>query len=82
MSQRKNSDPDLLTVGQVAKFLKIRPSTVRRWLTQGLPVERVDQRKIRIRRTTLVTALTAGVPLPIYERRTPPSWRVLHGGRS
>ena len=75
-------DPELLTIGQAARFLKVRTSTVRRWLTQGLPTERLNRRRIRIRRSVLLAVLTRRLAPPISERPLlPPTWRILRGGR-
>jgi hypothetical protein len=41
------ADAELLTVGQAAKFLKIRPTTLKRWLAQGLPTVRLGPGSVR-----------------------------------
>jgi excisionase family DNA binding protein len=75
-------DPELLTIGQAAKFLKIRPATVKRWLAQGFPTVRLGPRSVRLRRSALLAMLTSGLP---NQAPPPPAvpvgWRVLRGGR-
>jgi len=77
-----DEDTDLLTIGQAAKFLKIRPATIRRWVSQGLPTVRIGIRKVRIRRTILVAMLTrsalrtAGSPHSL-----PAGWHFIRGGQ-
>jgi excisionase family DNA binding protein len=59
-----NEDADLLTVGEVAKRLRVDDTTVRRWIKSGvleaisLPHSGVRQ-AYRIRRSTLETLLAA-----------------------
>jgi len=78
----RRRDPDLLTITQAAKFLKIRPATIKRWLAQGLPTERVGPRAVRLRCSTLIALLTNGLAVPTASPPAlPASWRLLWGGR-
>jgi excisionase family DNA binding protein len=64
-----NEEADLLTVGEVAKQLRVDDTTVRRWIKSGvleaisLPHSGIRQ-AYRIRRSTLETLLAAPPPLP------------------
>jgi excisionase family DNA binding protein len=52
-------DPDLLTMAEAAKLLKVSTVTLKRWLKQGLlPAYHVGPRAIRIRRADLAKVLT------------------------
>ncbi len=75
-------DRDLLTMTQAAKVLKIRPSTIKRWVAQGLPTMRIGPRKLRISRSLLLASLTRPPqPTRTTSSRLPPSWRLIVGGR-
>lgn len=62
-------EADLLTVGEVAKQLRVDDTTVRRWIKSGvleaisLPHSGIRQ-AYRIRRSTLEALLAAPIPLP------------------
>lgn len=64
-----NEEADLLTVGEVAKQLRVDDTTVRRWIKSGvleaisLPHSGIRQ-AYRIRRSTLEALLAAPPPLP------------------
>jgi excisionase family DNA binding protein len=52
-------DPDLLTMAEAAKLLKVSTVTLKRWLKQGrLPAYHAGPRAIRIRRADLAKVLT------------------------
>ena len=52
-------DPDLLTMTEAAKLLKVSTVTLKRWLKQGrLPAYHAGPRAIRIRRADLANVLT------------------------
>jgi len=78
-----DQDPDLLTIIQAAKVLKIRPLTVKRWVAQGLPTVHIGRRVPRVRLSILLMTLTkaAPPPQPLSSPRLPPTWRLLRGGR-
>ena len=74
-------DPELLTISQAASLFKIQPSTVRRWVAQGLPTICRGRRAARISRATLLTMLTSGLPSSAAPPVLPLSWGLIRGGR-
>ena len=63
-----DSPTELLTIREAARFLKVSPLTVRRWLKQGrLPAYRLGPRAIRIRRADLDASFS---PIAEEEVRT------------
>jgi excisionase family DNA binding protein len=61
-----NVDPDLITVAEAARLLRVSAVTVQRWLRQGrLPAYHVGPSAVRIRRADLaqvITPLTRAAP--------------------
>jgi excisionase family DNA binding protein len=56
---------ELLTVREVAEYLKLNPQTVRNWIDAGqLAGVRVGSRRVRVRRSELDRFLAAGQPKP------------------
>lgn len=70
-------DEQLMTVAEVAEFLRVAPSTVRRWVRDGaIPAFRIGGRRVGIRRSDLgaVVGPIADAPrspqaAPAYRRR-------------
>jgi excisionase family DNA binding protein len=55
----------LLTVPEVAEWLKVNPQTVRNWIDRGeLPAVRVGARRVRIKKSDLENFMAAASPLP------------------
>lgn len=55
-------DEEYVTVAEAASFLKVSPSTIWRWIDQGvLPAYRIGQRRIRLRRVDLAVDLARGI---------------------
>lgn len=53
MTQADNQEKAWMTVGEVADLLKVNPSTVRRWIAQGV------LKAVRIGKTTLRVDLSS-----------------------
>jgi excisionase family DNA binding protein len=59
---------ELLTVAEVAETLKVNQQSVRNWIDRReLPVGRVGQRRVRIRRSDLERYLEAGATVAVGE---------------
>lgn len=54
--------PELMTIAQVAEFLRLNEQTLRNWIDAGsLPAVRLGQRRVRIKRSVVEEIADAGL---------------------
>lgn len=80
---RNETDRDpWLTLAEVAAELRVNPSTVRLWVTQGrLPASRAGQRKWLVRRSELDRMLNPQPAAPATDRPADPARLPMPGDR-